>query len=222
MMILLIVAFLTACGNGESGAPKKLRTNEYLGALPAIAHHFRTVDSVIKEDEKAQYEKFGDKITMEKAMEIAQKTENKKRQNKQKWEDGIAKEKAALGGKDIPFEIKMPDYEISHLKITDVFPYSVRTMGTMIIKEEMPAPKTVNFQKALNIYCVFLDINDKIINYSILSPIVGDYKKASALPGEKYDLDMHIAFGPDNIPKWADFAKAVFISEEEFNTIPDK
>lgn len=227
--IMLSFVFFAACGGGGSNAgggfSKKMKSNEYLGNLPALSHYHQMVDSTIKADKKAEYKKLESEKSMEKAVAklkvIDEKADAKEEENETKWAEEVAKEEKKLMGKSIPFEVRTPEYEISDLKIYQVHKNSVKVKGVLTVKKDIPTIFDVVSKQHFKIYCLLLDSNDNVLRKPYLPGFTVGNKmneKKSALPGEQYDLDLNIAFDKD-AAKWSDFAKAVFVSKEEYNTV---
>ncbi|MDL2228151.1 hypothetical protein LJC30_04615 [Odoribacter sp. OttesenSCG-928-L07] len=222
--ILLSIILFSACGGKGSNtdgnnSSKKIGKNEYLGELPSLIHQYKTTDSTLKADETAKYLKLGSKITKEQAMEIVSEFETKKKDNKQKFDDGVAKAKETLVGKDIPTEVKVSNYEIPELKISNVNPYSVQTKGNLTIKEDTP---TITYfgEHRLELYYACFDKNNKSLKKNKMTITVKNRQNSTILSGEQYDFDLNISLDIDGALKWNNFAKVVFMSKEEYETLP--
>lgn len=218
MAILLSIAFLAACGggSGSGSVPKRLRTNEYLGDLPAAAYHHEMMDSIVEADAGEQIMKIGDKITMEKAQNIKLRLDVKKEENLRAWDIVFEKEKEKLLNKDIPFEVKAPNYKIDYLKISKVNPQSVYLKGEVAFTEETTV-NSIGMVRQYELYYVVLDKNNEIIGRgSKATPANG---KNLARQGEKYEFEFLLLFKNKEV-QYADFAKLSFMTKEEYNTIP--
>lgn len=215
--ILLSVVFLATCDGGKGGgSSKKLGTNKYLGNLPALAYYYEMMDSISSAEYDAQVEKHGDKLSNKKAIKISKKLVTHRKENKKIWKEGIIKEKKELIGKDVPFEVKVSNYEISDLKISEVSEYAVVTTGTVTVMEEMPAEYFFS-KRGLQLYYLLLNKNNEVMNKFWAEAPVDDNKRKSALPGEKYEMRLTISFFRKCV-EYVDFAKVVFISKEEYDT----
>lgn len=215
---------LTSCGGGgtsSSSSSVKIKDypeNEIFGKIPGILCQYFEKDSIFesqydkereKIEEKAYKAKNQDEILKlyEESEKLSDERDNKVEKAREEKSAAIEKEKAALIGKSIPFEMEEGTwYEITNLVITDV-----NSDGTALITGTFKVINEERVKKAFfsypSIYCSCLDSQGNVIC---------EYCNSNTV--EKGDANLVFKTGfslfRDSGKAFLDFAKVRFLNKD--------
>jgi len=223
VVVGLVAVIMSGCGGSGSGSKtNKLKSNEYLGKLPAI---YTDYDLAVKEYDEKMAELRGkvQKYDAQKMENERQKIRQKRREMEEKSTADAQAEWEKVTGRDVPFtsseEFKKLNYEVTSVKLRKkAREFDINGISASVIaKNDF---KIRYYDEIISaIYYKAIAKDGSIINKHYLPLTIGikSYTKGELLtPKEGFPALLQVQSKPE---MWADFAGIEFITKEEYNNI---
>lgn len=213
-----LIIGLTAFGCGGGGGKKSgLKSNQYLGALPALHADYELAE----EASEAKIDKARAKGDLKKYMKVKEEEDKAWDERQEKFEAAKKAEWDKLDGKEIPYTVSdafsQLDVQVGTVKL---IAESQKFHIPVTAKKDFTVSNLRNRYDYETIYYRFLAKDGSVLGQGGMFLIfLGFSNSISIKEGENIqfnDSDITGFFPIDEPEKWVDFASLEFITREEF------
>jgi hypothetical protein len=224
MMVTAMICgvMLAGCGGSGGSAKSGLKSNEYLGSLPALIADYALANDAAQEKTKQVKEKAAEKQDFEKLLKVEEQDKKEWSERNGKFEEAQKAEWDKINGKDIPFKCSDAFGQMS-VQVGSVN-LNAANMGlviTVTAKEDFTVYSTRNFNEYQQFHYRVLAKDGSVIETNSTSYVYAmvvqpkPFKQGDAIKSGDGDLKGNLGISRDPA-KWVEFASIEFISYDEY------